>query len=356
MTMRYKLLGRSGLRVSEMALGTMTFGTEWGWGADNAESRKQFELYAASGGNFLDTADIYTNGTSERILGELVGPEREHFVIATKYSFSTGADVNASGNHRKNLVHSLEGSLRRLGTDYVDLYWVHAWDAITPVEETMRALDDMVRAGKVLHVGISDAPAWWIARANTVAESHGWTPFTAVQLRYSLLDRTPQRELLPMANALDLGVTPWNPLGAGVLTGKYNTDHARYRPAEPRRKETPGYAFGQTVPKRDLHIAATVVQIADEISFSPAQVALAWLRQRPGTQVPIVGARTHQQLADNLGYLNLTLDPTQTTVLDNVTTVDLGFPHDMLQETGAGLRGGEYSDRLDVPNNRLNHS
>ncbi|HXR09254.1 MAG TPA: aldo/keto reductase, partial [Candidatus Acidoferrales bacterium] len=219
--MNYKLLGKSGLRVSELCLGTMTFGEDWGWGANQDESKAIFDAFAAAGGNFIDTADGYTNGTSEKFVGEFVGSERERFVIATKFSFNSHpGDPNAGGNHRKHMVEALHGSLQRLGTDYVDLYWMHAWDELTPVEEVMRALDDLVRAGKVLYVGISDAPAWWIARANTLAEWRGWTPFIGLQIEYNLIARTPERELLPMAAALGLGVTAWSPLASGWLTGK----------------------------------------------------------------------------------------------------------------------------------------
>jgi aryl-alcohol dehydrogenase-like predicted oxidoreductase len=200
--MRYKLLGKSGLRVSELALGTMTFGEEWGWGASKEESRHIFEAYVAAGGNFIDTANRYTEGTSEKFVGEFVAPERDKFVVATKYTlFMRRNDPNAAGNQRKNMVQSLEASLKRLGTDYVDLYWVHAWDFMTPVEEVLRALDDMVRAGKILYVGISDTPAWVVSQANMLAELRGWTRFVGLQLPYSLIERTPERELLPMACA-----------------------------------------------------------------------------------------------------------------------------------------------------------
>ena len=220
--MRYKLLGRSGLRVSELCLGTMTFGEDWGWGSSKDVSRKIFDAFAGAGGNFLDTADGYTNGTSEKMVGEFVASERGRWVVATKYSFNQRpGDPNAGGNHRKNMVQALEGSLRRLKTDYVDLYWVHAWDGLTPVDELMRALDDVVRAGKVLYVGVSDTPAWVVSRANTLADCRGWSPFVALQIEYSLVERTPERDLLPMARALDLAVTPWSPLGGGVLSGKY---------------------------------------------------------------------------------------------------------------------------------------
>ena len=225
--MRYKLFGKSGLRVSELALGTMTFGEDWGWGASKEVSQQMFDAYAAAGGNFIDTANRYTEGTSERFVGEFVAADREHFVVATKFTLKTRTgDPNAAGNHRKNMVQALEASLKRLNMDYVDVFWLHAWDFMTPVDEIMRGLDDLVRAGKVLYVGISDTPAWVVAQANTLAELRGWSRFAGLQIRYSLADRAAERELLPMARALDLAVTPWSVLGAGVLTGKYNKDAA----------------------------------------------------------------------------------------------------------------------------------
>jgi len=222
--MRYKLLGRTGLRVSELCLGTMTFGEEWGWGASREESRRMFDAFADAGGNFVDTANLYTGGTSEKFVGEFLKGRRERFVLATKYTLNMSPDdPNGGGNHRKNLVQSLDASLKRLDTDRIDLYWVHAWDGMTPLEETMRALDDAVRAGKILYVGISDAPAWVVSRANTLAELKDWSPFAALQIQYSLADRSPERDLLPMAKALDLAVTPWGVLGGGVLSGKYKS-------------------------------------------------------------------------------------------------------------------------------------
>ena len=221
--MKYYLLGRSGLRVSEICLGAMTFGEEWGWGASKDECRKIFNAYVDAGGNFIDTANKYTEGTSEKYIGEFIASDRDRFVLATKYTSNTRrGDPNAGGNHRKSMVQSLEASLQRLNTDYVDLYWVHAWDQTTPVEEMMRALDDMIKAGKILYAGISDAPAWVVSQANTLANLRGWTEFTGLQIEYSLIERTPERELLPMASALDIGVTAWSPLGNGLLTGKYN--------------------------------------------------------------------------------------------------------------------------------------
>src|SRR5918996_4783286 len=219
----YRLLGRSGLRVSPLALGTMTFGTEWGWGADRDEARRIFDLYVDRGGNFVDTANQYTNGTAERFVGEFARGRRDELVIATKYTVtSRPADPNASGNHRKSMVASVEASLERLQTDYIDLLYLHIWDGVTPVEEILRAMDDLVRAGKVLYVGISDTPAWQVSRMQAIADLRGWSPLVALQIEYSLIERTVERDLIPMAWEMGLGVVPWSPLASGVLTGKYS--------------------------------------------------------------------------------------------------------------------------------------
>jgi len=335
--MNYKLLGKSGLRVSELCLGAMTFGEDWGWGANRDESRAIFDAFAAAGGNFIDTADGYTNGTSEKFVGEFVGGERERYVIATKFSFNSHpGDPNAGGNHRKHMTEALHGSLRRLGTDYVDLYWMHAWDELTPVEEVMRALDDLVRAGKVLYVGISDAPAWWVARANTLAELNGWTPFVGLQIEYNLIERTPERELLPMAEALGLTVTPWSPLASGWLTGKYAGKAKEAR----RLDQTPAFAKRT---ERNTAIAATVVKVARAAGKTPAQVALNWLRARPDT-IPILGARTLSQFQDNLDCLKWSLKPKQLAQLDEVSHIDLGFPRDFLDKPFVRdfLHGGTF--------------
>lgn len=322
--MRYNLLGRSGLRVSELGLGTMTFGEDWGWGASKEESRKIFDAYARAGGNFVDTANRYTDGTSERFVGEFIAPDRDYWVVASKYTLlNREGDPNAAGNHRKNMVQSLESSLRRLGTDYLDLLWLHAWDYMTPVEEIMRGLDDLVRAGKVLYVGISDTPAWIVAQANTLAELRGWTPFSALQIEYSLVERTPERELLPMARALDLAVTPWGILGSGVLTGKYNREDP---PEEGRAKEGRGQDSGM------LEIARVVSNVAGEVGCTPSQVAIAWILKQPGVMVPLLGARTVDQLQDNLRGLIIDLDEDHLNRLDEATRVDLGFPHEFLAQ------------------------
>src|ERR1700747_1363321 len=220
--MRYRLLGKSGLRVSELCLGTMTFGEDWGWGSSKEESRKLYDTFLEAGGNFIDTANVYTNGTSERLLGEFMHGHRERLVLATKYTNAApGTDPNAAGNQRKSIVQAVEASLKRLQTDYIDLYWLHIWVQMTPIEGGMRAFDVLVRQGKVLCAGVSDMPAWVVSRANTLAELRGWTPFVGLQIEYSLVERTPERELLPMARALGLAVTAWSPLASGLLTGKY---------------------------------------------------------------------------------------------------------------------------------------
>lgn len=321
--MRYKLLGRCGLRVSELCLGTMTFGEDWGWGSSKEESRAVFDAYAEAGGNFLDTANRYTEGTSEKYVGEFTAADRGHFVIATKYTlYNEKGDPNACGNHRKNLVQSLDASLGRLNTDYVDLLWLHAWDYLTPVEEVMRALDDLVRAGKVLYVGISDTPAWVVSQANTLADLRGWTPFVALQIKYSLIERTPERELLPMARAFDLAVTPWASLGAGLLTGKFEGGK---RPEGTRLEKSPN------ITERNQNIADALLDIARGIGRSPAQVALNWVRSKPGVMIPIVGARAAEQLKDNLGCLDFKLSEEQMKELDEISAFELGFPHDFLQ-------------------------
>ena len=326
--MRYKLLGRSGLRVSELALGTMTFGPDWGWGADKDESRAMFDAYAEAGGNFIDTANRYTNGTSERLVGEFIGDDRARFVVATKYTLSRdGRDANASGNHRKSLVESLEASLRRLGTDYVDVYWAHIWDPCTPIEEMMRALDDQVRLGKILYVGMSDSPAWVIARANTLAELRDWTPFAGLQTQYSLVERNAERELLPMSVNLDISFTAWGALGTGVLTGKYNQD--------PTGGGGRAGTWGD-VDNRKLAIAAEVVAVAEELGATPSQVALSWVRQQSATMIPIIGARKVSQLRDNLGCVDVILSREQEGRLDSASKIEHGFPYDF-------IRGGRSS-------------
>lgn len=318
--MQYKLLGNSGLRVSEIALGTMTFGTEWGWGADKDESQKIFETYANAGGNFIDTANRYTEGSSERFVGEFINEDRHHFVLATKYTlFDRMNDVNYSGNHRKNMMRSVEESLKRLNADYIDLLWVHAWDFLTPVEEVMRGLDDLVSAGKVHYVGISDTPAWIISRANTIAQFRGWTPFVGLQVEYSLLQRTPERDLIPMAKEMGLALTPWAPLAGGALTGKYlKGEEGRVREGSSRRDE------------RSTSIVKKVVEVAEKINASPAQVALKWTMEKDYTSIPIVDGRKVAQMEDSLNATEISIPEEDIQKLDEVSKISLGFPHDFL--------------------------
>ena len=281
--------------------------------------------FREAGGNFVDTANIYTNGTSESFLGEFMKGHRESVVLATKYTnAAAGKDPNAAGNHRKNMMQSVEASLKRLQTDYIDLYWVHIWDQITPVEEVMRGLDDLVRQGKVLYIGISDAPAWWVAQANTLASFRGWSSFVGLQIEYSLVERTVERELIPMAKALNLGVTAWSPLSGGVLTGKYHGHGS----AESGRMSSD--MMKQFLPEelRTARIVAAVKGVADQVGRSMAQVALAWLRTRPVPVIPIIGARKLSQLQDNLASFDLSLSAEQMKALDEASQVDLGFPHD----------------------------
>jgi len=317
-TMRYKLLGRSGLRVSELCLGTMTFGDDWGWGAPKDKSRKIFDAFAEAGGNFIDTANNYTNGTSEKFVGEFIASDRDHFVVATKYTLTERPDdPNFGGNHRKNMFRSVEGSLERLKTDQIDLLWLHMWDGVTPVEEVLRALDDLVRAGKVLYLGISDTPAWVVAQANAIADLRGWSRFVAYQGDYSLASRAPERDILPMTHSLEMAFTPWGILEGGELTGKYNAPSE-----EPKRSK-------DTSP-RIKALATELISLAEEIGRTPSQVAINWVRHQPYLVIPIIGARSVEQLCENMGCLDFELTTEQMTRLNRASPIDLGFPHSFL--------------------------
>jgi aryl-alcohol dehydrogenase-like predicted oxidoreductase len=349
--MRYRLLGRSGLRVSQLALGTMTFGDrdDASWGASFDISKRIFDRYLELGGNFVDTANLYTRGQSEEILGELIRGKREQIVLATKYTFnSTTSDPNAGGNHRKNLVQSLDASLKRLESDYIDLYWVHAWDGTTPVEELMRALDDQVRAGKILYVGISDTPAWVISQANTIARMRGWTPFIATQIEYSLSERTVERDLLPMARSFEMGVTAWSPLGGGVLTGKYHQIGSSASTGTRR-----GSFVSSRMNDATELIVSTVRDIAQARNVTPAQVAIAWVISRGKDVFPILGAKSLEQFEDNLGALNLTFTPDELRRLGEASAIKLGFPHEMLahiRSTRSGMPSifGVETERMEL--------
>src|SRR5271165_5334152 len=341
--MKYRLLGNSGLRVSEVSLGTMTFGEDWGWGAPKDESRKIYDAYRETGGNFIDTANVYTNGSSETLVGEFMRDHRQSVVLATKYTNAmAGNDPNAAGNHRKSMVQAIEASLRRLKTDYIDLYWLHIWDQMTPVEEVMRAFDDLVSQGKVLYIGVSDAPAWWIAQANTLAELRGWTRFIGLQIEYSLIERTVERELNPMAKAFNLGLVAWSPLAGGVLSGKYHSG----KTTEARFSSDMMQPFLHSGERPD-RIVAALQKVSQQVGRSPAQVALAWLRYRDIPVIPIVGARRVSQLQDNLASLELELTREQVSALDEASAIEMGFPHDFYaNEMVKTFRYGGLRDQI----------
>jgi aryl-alcohol dehydrogenase-like predicted oxidoreductase len=344
--MKYRLLGNSGLRVSEISLGTMTFGEDWGWGSAKEESKKIYDAYREMGGNFIDTANVYTNGTSESLVGEFMSGHRESIVLATKYSNAMPTkDVNASGNHRKSMVQAVEASLKRLKTDYIDLYWVHIWDQMTPVEGTMRALDDLVRQGKILYVGISDAPAWWVAQANTLAQLRGWSPFIAMQIEYSLIERSVESELIPAAKALNIGVTAWSPLSGGVLSGKYHGKDSAA--AEQGRMNGEMMKDFKPDQERADRVVKALKSVADQVGKSQAQVALAWLRYRPVPVIPIIGARKFAQFQDNMASVDVTLTPEQVKTLDDASSVKLTFPYSMYsKDLVRGIAYGGLRDQI----------
>lgn len=340
--MKFKLLGKSGLRVSELCLGTMTFGTEWGWGADKHESKKIFEAYANAGGNFIDTANRYTEGTSEMFLGDFISADRDHFVVSTKYTlYDRNGDPNYAGNHRKNMIRSVNESLKRLHTDYIDVFWVHMWEFTTPIDEVMRGLDDLVRSGKVHYVGISDTPAWVISRSNMLAELRGWSQFVALQVEYSLLQRGAERDLLPMAKTLDMAVTPWGVIGGGALTGKYLRGETGRVPENSLRRS-----------ERSSDIAQEVVNVAQELGVTPTQVAINWVRQRVSNVMPIVGAKRVEQLQDSLKCLDFVIPDEIMTRLNEVSKIELGFPHDFL--SSEGVKQSAFAGMYDqIINHRL---
>ncbi len=333
--MKYKLLGRSGLKVSALCLGTMGFGTEAGWGADSATSFALMDAFANAGGNFIDTANIYKLGTSEKIIGEyLSNHDRDYFVVATKYTLKDNiTNPNASGNNRKNMMRSVEESLKRLKTDFIDLLYLHIWDDITPIDEVLRGLDDLIRQGKVNYAAISDTPAWVVAKGNTLAELMGWSQLIALQVEYSLLARTPERELIPMAKHFGMTVTPWAPLGGGALTGKYlRGENGRIKPESNRRNE------------RSTSITKVVIEIAEELGASPGNVALAWTMQQGFSSIPVVGATKVDQLIDNMKTIDITLTTEHLSKLHEVSKIELGFPGDFFKEEAVRTNtfGGFY--------------
>ncbi|MDV8021263.1 aldo/keto reductase [Rhodococcus sp. IEGM 1330] len=328
----YRLLGRSGLRVSPLSLGTMTFGDAWGWGADKTDSKRIFDAYLDAGGNMVDTANIYTDGQSERYLGEFLRGRRDSVVVATKYAATRDPlDPNAGGGGRKSLRGSVEASLKNLGTDYIDLLYLHAWDGMTPSDEVIASLGDLVCSGKVLYLGISDTPAWEVARMQTLADVRGRPSFAALQVEYSLIERTTERELLPMAAGLGIGVIPWAPLGGGVLTGKYTAaDLATPGSDAPAGTRRDHAKANGTLTTRGLAIADAVVGVARQLDVTPAQVALAWTLRHPSVVSSLIGARTPEQLQQNISALDVAFDENQLDTLHAASDIDLGFPHEFL--------------------------
>ena len=334
----YVTLGRSGLRVSPLCLGCMTFGEDWGWGSSVAQSQDVLDRFLDSGGNFIDTANVYTKGHSEVIIGEHIGrhpARRARTVIATKFFGNLYlGDPNGGGANRKSVVAACEQSLRRLQTDYIDLYWMHCWDRTTPMDETMRALDDLVRAGKVRYIGFSDTPAWKVAEAQIMAQWRGWSPLVALQIEYSLLERTVEGELIPMALEMGLGVTPWSPLKGGVLSGKYMRENAgRVQPAR-------GEWVTRGLTDRAYQVVEVLIRVAREVDSTPARVALAWVQSRAGVVSTIIGARSVAQLDDNLGALAVALKPEHLAALDEVSKPTLDFPAAFLENAANFAYGG----------------
>lgn len=344
----YYTLGRSGLRVSRLALGTMTFGTERGWGADEAVSRAMFNRYLELGGNFFDTADGYTGGTSERLLGRFIKETgtRDGAVIATKFTFNggsasgwpaaSGGNPNSGGNHRKNIMRALEGSLRRLDTDYIDLYLMHSWDRITPVEEVMRTLDDAVRSGKVRYVGFSNVPAWYAGRAQTMAELRGWEPLSALQLEYSLVERNIEDEFTTLAQELGMGIMAWSPLASGLLSGKYRTGGSGRLDIV---KDSTNPAFSKMT-ERNLALVVELEKVAAELGRSMAQVALNWVANRPGVGTVLVGATRIAQLDDNLAALDFAIPAELAERLDVVTRNESRYPYYFFEDVLQGMVHG----------------
>ena len=337
--MKYVLLGRSGLKVSELCLGTMGFGTENGWGAEKEASFDIMQAFGNAGGNFLDTANRYQNGTSEKIIGEFISTrDRDYWVLATKYSlYDNQTNPNASGNNRKNMMRSVEASLKRLQTDFIDVLYLHIWDWLTPIDEVLRGLDDLVRQGKINYIAISDTPAWMVAKGNTLAELMGWSQFVALQVEYSLLQRTPERDLIPMAKHFGMTLTPWAPLAGGALTGKYlKGDKGRIKEGSKRLNE------------QSQEITKVVMGIADELGVEPGHVALKWTTQQGISAIPIVGATKLAQLEENLKAVNVTLNAEQLAKLDKASAIDLGFPGEFYKEDGVRQANyGGFFDRIE---------
>jgi aryl-alcohol dehydrogenase-like predicted oxidoreductase len=334
----YVTLGKSGLRVSPFCLGAMTFGEDWGWGSSVAESETILAHFIERGGNFIDTANVYTKGHSEQIIGDFIGRDRarrDRMVIATKFFGNLyEGDPNGGGAGRKAIAAACDQSLRRLQTSYIDLYWMHSWDKFTPIDETMRALDDLVQAGKVRYIGFSDTPAWKVAQAQTIAQFRGWSPLVALQIEYSLIERTVEGELIPMALELGLGVTPWSPLRSGVLSGKYTRENAKTTKADRGERVT------QFLDERTFAILDEVARIAKAHNTNSAAIALAWVQSRPGVASTIIGARRLDQLEQNLEALDLKLAPEEIAALDKLSAPTLNFPATFLKSAIMFMHAG----------------
>lgn len=344
--MRYSILGRSGLRVSQLALGTMTFGEGAEWSRPERECRPVFDAYVEAGGNFIDTANMYTGGESEKMIGRFIANDRERFVVATKYANAVPGrmDPNEAGAHRKSIVQSVDKSLARLGVDYIDLYFAHFWDFTTPVEEVLRAFDDLIRAGKILHVGLSDVPAWVVSRGQAFHDLRGSPPIACLQLEYSLVQRSIEREHIPLSSAHDISIMAWSPLAGGILSGKY-TGSVQTADGGARRIDSMQL---QPLDDRNFAIAQTVVAIAREIDAKPSQVALAWVMSRG--IIPIVGATRAEQMRENLEGCDLQLTPDILARLDQATAFDMGHPYSMLEWDMPMMLGyAGMRDQIDLP-------
>ena len=349
--MIYYTLGRSGLRISRLALGTMTFGEEWGWGADQSGSRAIFDKYLEAGGNFIDTADLYTEGNSERLLGKFMTDAncRDDVVISTNFTFNdSDGKPNNGGNGRKNILRAVEGSLERLQTDYLDLYIMHAWDRFTPVEEVMSTLDDLITSGKVRHVAISDAPAWYISRAQTISEYCNYDKFIALQLEYSLLERNIEHEFVPLGQETGAGIMAWSPLGGGLLSGKYkpSEDGASGEGRLATMQESGNPAFDK-FNERNWKIVQTLEDVSRKLGRPMAQVAINWVANQPGIAATLIGASKLPQLEDNLQALDFTIDPELLDQLNEVSKPPTPFPYTFfsghIQEMVSG--GAEVSNK-----------
>ncbi|GLQ97685.1 aldo/keto reductase [Dyella mobilis] len=357
---QYFTLGRSGLRVSRLSLGTMTFGDDWGWGSAVDTARAMFDRYLEAGGNFIDTADLYTEGTSESMLGQFIEQSgtRDRVVLATKFTYNAQpGNPNAGGNGRKNIMRAVEGSLRRLRTDYIDLYLLHTWDRITPAEEVVRTLDDLVRAGKIRYAGLSDVPAWYAARAQTYAEAHALTPLVNMQLEYSLAERNIEHEYVPLAQNLGMGITAWSPLAMGMLSGKYKPSQQGGEGEGRLAKVTAAPGF-ERFTARNWKIVAELEQVAKEAGQSMASVALNWVATQPGIASVIIGATKLEQLDANLAALSFTLPAPLRDRLDAISAIDKPFPYYMftdIQQTrihggvAVGDKPESYASRVFVP-------